>query len=145
MIEQVRAYAREEDTLLSFFLQLSWGNKKKKTHFRTLSLFIPPMTVLTPPPNKRKKDYFITDADLQFKRWSAGQKWACGSWGGVVRRWQAAWWVKMPRPSQQRQQRQLRGKKNLPVVPFTLLHPNPSLPLGNEPHLYTTLNTREKL
>lgn len=38
-----------------------------------------------------------------------------------------------------------KNLKNLPVALFTLLHPNPPLPLGNEPHLYTTLNTREKL
>lgn len=47
--------------------------------------------------------------------------------GGVLERWQAAWWVKTLQ--QPRNEREIRK----------------SPPLSNEPHLYTALNTREKL
>lgn len=79
-MEQVRVYARQEDTQLFFFLQLSWGEKKNTSqHWAFLSY----LWQYPPTHKKKKKLYFITGTDLRFKRWSAGQKWACGSPGGL--------------------------------------------------------------
>lgn len=68
---------------------------------------------------------FYDRLELWFDWWSMGQIWLSASEGGVVGWWQAVWWVKtLPRPSNE-----------------SKIYP----PLSNEPHLYTALNTREKL
>lgn len=51
-----------------------------------------------------KRTLFYDRLELWFDWWSSGQIWLCASEGGVLERWQAAWWVKMlPWPSNERE------------------------------------------
>lgn len=104
-------------------------HEAKKRPLPNTEPFYPPRDSFTSPPSpkktKKKTLYFITGADLRFKRWSAGQKWACGSQAGLcdadrrhdeLRRHESK--------SQQREQTQWREKKS---------EKSPSRPLYSTP------------